>query len=381
MFYLIRTLKEDDWKSINTDFILEAQDESIVKDFFNNNKIIILGISQVQGRPLSAEFFWEFQITEDQTSTFCMKADTIEAVVQRCIDLWLPIIQINNNKNPISPEISKNLINQITQKKIEQINKLKSETAAKKEKENKLMEDKKKEKILKVIEDTLQDIKKLEEVHKDDNNIVNEKRKLNDLKEQLTKIRMWSNLEKATSTLEETFALMEQIEMASIHTLKEQEQKIYEGTIVSNIDIIRELDKIKRAQQVNQAGTKKTSSDLYYTYLGIVWLYQKFIAKDIVNKTSQVKNIVANITPYFSFAAMIWALWTSLFFYYYLISDQLHYNILLTMIALGIFNLIRSLLIALFKAKTIFTHLLYIILAIIITIIIHKIILVFFALV
>lgn len=57
MLYLVRTLKEQEKHRISTDFILQAQDETTVKSFFNRHKIIILGVSPVAGWPNSAEFF------------------------------------------------------------------------------------------------------------------------------------------------------------------------------------------------------------------------------------------------------------------------------------------------------------------------------------
>jgi uncharacterized protein YaaW (UPF0174 family) len=109
----------------------------------------------------------------------------------------------------------------------------------------------------------------LEKENESKNISLDKKKKLHDLKELLTKIKMGSNIEKATSVLEETFTLMEIIETQSLSEMKEEEEKIMSSSIISNIDIIGELEKFKRANQTEQAGTKKTSSDLYYTFLGI----------------------------------------------------------------------------------------------------------------
>ena len=54
---------------------------------------------------------------------------------------------------------------------------------------------------------------------------------------------------------------MEQMEMKTIYQLKEQEQKINENSVISNVDIISELEKIKRAQQTTKAGTKKSKEN------------------------------------------------------------------------------------------------------------------------
>lgn len=380
MFYLVRTLKEHEENRINTDFVLEAENDIIVKEFFNKNKFIILGISQVQWWPKSAEYFWILQIDENSTSPFCLKSDSAEEAVKRCVDLSLPIIRINTIKNTISEEESKKIINDLQQKKSQRIHEKKQAEDIKKQKDLKMMDDKKKEKILKVITDTLAEIKILEETQKDNTNLLAERKALNNLKEQLTKIRMWSNLEKATSILEETFSLMEKIEILTINELKQKEEIIDQSSIISNIDIISELDKIKRAQQVNEAGTRKTTSDLYYTYLWIVGLYQKFIAKDAINKISHIQTITPHISSYIGFGIISSAIFIWLLFIYYILQDNIHYNILLSMISVGIAGFIWSI-ISLFKSKSFFINLVYIILAIILTIIIQKGMIIFFALV
>ena len=380
MLYLIRTLKEYEGNRVNTDFVLEAENDSIVKDFFNHNKLIILWISQVQGRPSSAQYYGIFQINEQLTSKFCLKAESVEAAVQRCIDLSLPIIHIDNISKPLSDDESNALITRLSDQKQAIITKKKEDENEEKRKEYKIMDNRKKEKIMKVIEETLNDIKNIETVNEKNTEIINEKRKLNELKEQLTKIKMWSNIEKATSILEQTFGLMEQIEMKTIYKLKEQEEKIDAWSVISNVDIISELEKIKRAQQATKAGTKQRKSDLYYTYLWILGLYQKFIAKEALNKVSHFKSLYKSIIPYLGFSIDSATLWMGILFAYYAINDTLHYNILLGMIALWLFSLIRNILF-LKKNRSLIIDLIYIILAIILTIIIYKSMIIFFALV
>lgn len=380
MLYLVRTLKEYEGNRVNTDFVLEADNDSIVKDFFNNNKLIILWISQVQWRPSSAQYYGIFQIDEQFTSKFCLKADSVEAAVQRCIDLSLPIIHIDNINNPLTDDESRNLITKLNDQKQATISKKKEIEEQEKKKEYDIMDNKKKERIMKVIQETLNDIKNIETLNSNNTEIINEKRKLNELKEQLTKIKMWSNLEKATSILEETFALMEQIEIKTIYKFKEQEEKIDEWSVISNVDIISELEKIKRAQQANKAGTKQRKSDLYYTYLWILGLYQKFIAKEALSKVTNFKSLYKSIIPYLGFSIDSAMVWVGILFAYYIINNSLHYNILLWMIALWLFSLIRNILF-LKKNRSLIIDLIYIILAIILTIIIYKSMIIFFALV
>jgi hypothetical protein len=98
---------------------------------------------------------------------------------------------------------------------------------------------------------------------------------------------------------------METIETQNLSQMKQEEEKIMSASIISNIDIIGELDKLKRANQTQQAGTKKSSSDLYYTYLGISGLYQKFILKDVLSKLVEFKKIIMHSIEYIAFSILV----------------------------------------------------------------------------
>jgi hypothetical protein len=152
------------------------------------------------------------------------------------------------------------------------------------------------------------------------------------------------------------------------------------SSIVSNVDIISELDKIKRANQTIQAWTKKTSSDLYYTYLGISWLYQKFILKDILNRFKELKQTITYAIDYIGFWYIVISIFLGFFLLYYVIQHNLNQNILLSMISIWVIWITWELPLAT-KKSSLFINIIYIILAIIISIIIQKLIIINFALV
>ncbi len=102
-------------------------------------------------------------------------------------------------------------------------------------------------------------------------------------------------MEKSTLMLEQAFSLMEKVEMSEITTMKEEEQRVMSNSVISNIDIISELDKFKRAHDVQQAGMSQTASDIYYTLFGMSGLYQRFLAKDIVQSIRQLQQSIGNI--------------------------------------------------------------------------------------
>jgi hypothetical protein len=380
MIYLVHTIKESDRININTDFVIEAWNEDEIKSLMSKYRIIVLWISHVGWRPSSWQFFWNFQTQQNKNFKFCLKAESLESACIRCIELDLPITSINDILHPINEQESNTLIQKIITQKQNTI--IQQQIIQEEESQKKLstMDDKRKNKIMTVITETLQEINTIEENFTTQPISFEKKRKLHELKETLTKIKMWSNLEKATSILEESFILMESIETENLWKMKEEEQKIMNSSIISNVDIISELEKIKRANQTTQAGIKKNSSDLYYTYLGIAWLYQKFILKDIINKFLEFKKILLYTIEHigFSITCTITFLW--LLFSYHIYYQDINTNMLLSMITLWIFWITRELPLAVRKSSFVMS-IIYIILAIIISIIIQKLLIVNFALV
>jgi hypothetical protein len=73
-------------------------------------------------------------------------------------------------------------------------------------------------------------------------------------------------------------------------------------------------------------------------------------------------------------------LWIGILLFYYIITNNIHYNLLLWMISIWLLWIIRELLF-IHKKDSFIINLIYIILAIILTIIIQRIIIIFFALI
>lgn len=364
---------------MNVDLVLEASNEAEVKSIMNKSKIIVLWIIGVPGRPKSGQFFAQLQ-HEDKELMCCIAADTIEHACERCIIMWLPIISIQNKEWSLKKEESDNLIANYKwmyeSKKVKE----KEEKEAKKAAESKAIDNTRQEKIIEIISQTIDEITIITEKNKENTEFLSELRQLGEHKEQLTKMKMWSNMEKSTQILEQVFKIMEKIELASINQMKMQEEQITDYSVVSNIDIVGELDKLKRAKQTNAAGMKKNNSDIYYTIFWIVWLYQKFIAKDMMHKISKLQQIVTALIV----ETNIWLICISLIIVLYtILTSHLTGNIengnLYALISLGIAWIIWNIPL-LFRNQSTFISISSVILAIASIIIIQRLLLVNLAL-
>ena len=381
MIYLTRTLKEINWTTISTDFVFETEDVSLVKKFLDTKKIIVLSLTEVPNRPNSGRIFWNIQLDETTTLKFCLNSQDTRSAIERVISLGLPLIDINDIKEPLPEEEVQQLIESFTN---EENKRQEIEAEARKKaqsKKNKITTDEKRDRIITVVNSTIEDINRIQTTYVDNVTLKKYNTKLTDIRNELTKIKMGSNLVRATPLLEEAFKIMEDVEITHVSDLEQDEYAIDDSSTISNIDIINELDKIKRAQQVTQIGGKKTTSDLYYTYLWLSWLYQKFITKDIISKIREVNNMIPAAMRYVDFGIVSITLSVGIIFLYsHVAGSWLTYQTLLSMTFLWIWCLARELIAYRLPYRSHMALIGRLVLAIILTIIIYKAVVIYFAL-
>lgn len=380
MIYLVRTLKETNWQTLSTDFVIESEQASSMRDFFDQYKIIILSLSEVKQRPNSAQFFWVLRNAHHEYK-FCIQAQTLEAAIDRCIWLSLPLEELRDTTKPETKETSKKLIEKKKTKEQQRKQKEQEENAKRNAQQQEKYTDAKRQRVIKVINSTIKDIQRIEQKYTQNTTYQKYSKKLKDYRDELTKVRMGTNLVKANEILWKAFTIMEEIELSHIEMLQEQEYTISEKSSVSNIDIINELDNIKRAQQIKQVGGKQTASDLYYTYLGVVWIYQKFIAKDIFKQIKKLKHTSHIIVDYMHFIILMISIFVGFGLLYQIMtghSDQS--TIFFSLIKVGCVGFVWTSLTGILSSKSLWKLLLIIVLAIILSIVIYNTIIVYFAL-
>lgn len=298
MIFLVRTIKQIDEKTtMPTDFVIQAESEEDIKYIMNNAKVIVVWLNTVPGRPQSGQIFAQVQ-QNDILLTCCVAAASIEQACERFVALGLPIIRIQTSHKDISPEQSDQLISYYQNIYANTQPNEEKQKAQEEQKVYQTINSEKQQKIVAVISQTLQDIDAIEKEFTGQNLYRSELHQLHDIKEQLTKMKLWSNMEKSTLILEEAFSLMEKIELSQITMMKQEEQQVMTDSVVSNIDVISELDKFKRAKEVNQAGMSQTASDIYYTFFGISGLYQKFLAKDAMQSLRHLQTSIGNLVSF-----------------------------------------------------------------------------------
>jgi hypothetical protein len=194
---------------------------------------------------------------------------------------------IDDTLHPVSEEKSTQLINYVRDKINEQETKKKQSKSDESVAQSKHFED---EKLVKLKE-------MAEEVEKEASSISikaegyvhpNEIKQLQDLRNDLQKYNRGTNANKISVTLKQIFGIMENIELKMIEQNKEEEISVIKNSMVSDVDILNEYNKRKKADQIKSVGEKSADSeDKYYMFMGRAGMYKKFIQKDFFHKLAK----------------------------------------------------------------------------------------------
>ncbi len=172
-----------------------------------------------------------------------------------------------------------------------------AQTAQIEQERQKMFQDPRYQKLQEMIVQTINDIDELQQKTSGTISPIS-LRDLNNQLEDLKKLRMGTNIDKITDALEIIFGLMERIDLEYLEVQKEHEVAIMKDSLISDTDVVGELDKYNKAQKVQLAGTSKNAEDHYYIFFWKLWIYQKFLTKELFGRLQKVTDILYSIFDY-----------------------------------------------------------------------------------
>ncbi len=286
------------------DILIEWNSEKFIRSFLETHNIVVLNFSEYK-KP--KDFFWklffttEFKNVDINITTYLTD---IESALFNFLMIWFNIKNINfTDQNKLSDIDVQNLIKDISSKVMTIKNKENKDLQQQKEQEKRIYKDDNLEKVLKIVEKTFLQIDSLLEKVWD--SVSQDKtRDLKVMKQELTKLKMWRNDDKMAELLEKIYKKSDELEREYLEYLKKNIYYPIAGSCVSNIDIISENQKLKKAKQIKQIWAKRDKDDNYYLSFESTWLYLKFLRKDCKNKIKDLSWFFFNIFDNLEFAAI-----------------------------------------------------------------------------
>ncbi len=296
MIFHIIGIKEISWKNYNLDFLMEWDSEDDIRSLLGKNGIVVININQFQDEIQSfGKTKIEIIDANDQHYTIIDKDDEYKKIYFLYSFIGFTIEHLA----PLSSDASvteEALLVQIQEWK-QQLDELRAtelEHKGKKDEASSLsfkLNDTQIPKMQEFAELTVQKAQNILSSMKDKipPQMLNN---LNTLSQELSKLKLWTNTEKIKVVANEIIVLLNTIQKQQIDELKENEYLILEDSVVTNVDVAREVQRWEKAEEIKQVGGATTKNDKFYISLWKSWIYLKFLFKDMLKKISQVDTIV-----------------------------------------------------------------------------------------
>lgn len=307
MFFHIVGIKEIAKKNYNLDFLLENEEEKIIREILWRIGVVILSIEKYSQLPSS------FGTTQLVIATESWKNLTI---IEKSKDyrktfflyslVGLDVIEIHSIDSMES--LNKQEMLDYIKEWRKELNNLKKTTESKEKKEENSefkVNDYKITEIQLLAGQVILKSKQILETMKDDISPQLYKN-LDNLSQELLKAKLGTNIERMKNFSHEIITIIDTIEKEKISRWEIFEQTIFNESSVTNVDIIKEVQKREKAEEIKRFGGKKSKNDSFYIFFGKVGIYFKLLWKDIINKLKEKEKI------FFWFFRLFWlGLYTS----------------------------------------------------------------------
>lgn len=135
--------------------------------------------------------------------------------------------------------------------------------------------------------------------------------------------------------------------MGYYESTKENEKRIIQGSVTTDVDIAKEINKVDKAAHLKEVGAKIPSSEQDYLLLGKYVIYPKFLIKDLLHLFKTPKHLTNMIYDAFDIIEMIFMLVITLTVIYiiadiiFLFSQSENYEYLyINLIKIGLIGLL-----------------------------------------
>lgn len=329
MYFRIIGIKETQNKKYNMDILIQWESESEIRWLLEDYWIVLLNISTYEN---STQSFWALKLNikyKNQKIEIISYLTDINIAVHTFLIIWFDISSINfTDSNKLSDTKAQEILLNSKIKTKEEVKNQSQTVAQKKENEKKIYKDKNLEKILKIAEDTFGQIEFL--LQKVWDKVSQDKiRDLKVMKQELTKLKMSKNDDKISDLLEKIYDKSNAIEIEYLDYMQKHKYYPIPNSIVSNIDIVMENQKYKKAKKIKEIWATRDSDDNYYLCFEKTGIYIRLLFKDIYNNIKNFKVFINNIFDYLQLIIIILLVSTAIILWtkkiYYSLDENLYY--------------------------------------------------------
>ena len=98
---------------------------------------------------------------------------------------------------------------------------------------------------------------------------------------------------------------MEEMEFEYLEYMRKGEYRVLNDSLVSNVDVIDQMDQFDTAHKIEAAGVTKSYNDQYYLLLGKSGMFARFFGKDFTAKIAQIVNILSTLLDFVEYTLIM----------------------------------------------------------------------------
>lgn len=291
MTFIINGIKEGLEKRYNIEFLLCIDSTLLAKKLLEETGVIVLSLKEFKEEEKKfGNIYFMTHTGEQEIKVIAQFDGDMSAACDFFFAMGFDVLSINNFANPVSESEMKKIIEESkirSQKRVEEEKKKIQITV---EKEKKVYTDKRLETDKTTIEWAFA---KIEQTIATTKGFISGKelKKLKEKEEEIKKLKLWTNHERIKELIEEITTMLEIMENEYFAANPNEAEKIFDGSIVTDVDIQKELSTLDKIEGLKTIGWKIKTSEQDYLLLGKYAIFRKLLLKDILHIFKTPKHL------------------------------------------------------------------------------------------
>ena len=295
-------IKELFWENYKIDLLFFWVSEEKIRDILHEYKLVALELYEYKKEKVEA--YWKIKVLleiDEQEYRTLSNSTELDKLIYNLSVIWFNVKNINyvDWQKIEQSEINEILLSE-KEKAEQRLQKQNDIVERNKEKDSAIFDDQKLERTLNLTKEFLEKVPIFVEKAK----YTLSKADLKLLEEQwqqLSKLKMWNNVEKISTFLEDAYENYTNLEQKYL-SFQDSPNIDVSGSEITDAYLLSEISKLEKAKNLLKIGWAKGWEDVLYANFWWVLLYFKLVKKDFLSK---IKNISQNFPEIFYYVTLL----------------------------------------------------------------------------
>jgi len=304
MTFSVNGIKQDKNDKHTVEILVCVDAPLLARKILEQRSILILSLKEFsQDKKTFGDIYFTIKLNFEEIEIVTKYKD-IQAACDFFSFVGFDIIYINSYSTPIPQASMIEIISKARAEAEKKKAQVKEQIEKKEAQEKKVYEDANLQSAKKII---VRVFEKVDETTKRSAGqiAIQDMKKIQELTEELRKDRMGTNFEKIRGTIKEILALIERLNAARYLSMQNPEATIASDTLITTIDIDKELDRMENIKILKSLHAKIAVKNQDYAIFGSSAMFWKFLQKDLLYKLADPAGLLYSIYDIAEFILLI----------------------------------------------------------------------------